>query len=285
MRTHQNDGLGVGAHPAPPVRPLYATLLGPFGMYRGESRLRLGHSRTVLELCQYLVARLGQAVPREELLELLWPDGDLDRTSHRLHVVVSELRTLLDVRGAGQSAVSCARDAYSMSAPAVSSDCVVFDEHYAAGQARLANGDRRGAAAEFRVAVTLYRGDYLLETPYAEWTYAPRTHYSARRLNALTFLCEQATAEQDLLTALDCAQQILEGDPLRELAHRCLMRTYSAMDDAACALRQYNLCARALQEGLGVEPSDKTRALAEAIRHGHPLPAETPLIRLRLGYA
>ncbi len=256
---------------------LYATLLGPFSISRQQRELYLGHNRATLELCRYLVGHAGQAVPRDELLELLWPDGDLARTTHRLHVVVSELRHILDDPGVDQSAISLSDDAYSIPSHAVTTDCASFDACYTAARAHLDRGDSRAAATEFRQALALYRGQYLVECPYAEWAEPPRAHYASRCLNALTFLCQQAELEEQLMAAIDYAQQILELDPLREWAHRCLMRCHHAIGQTACALRQYNICVQVLRQELGVEPSARTRNLATAIRGGAELPREDRL--------
>ena len=56
-------------------------------------------------------------------------------------------------------------------------------------------------------------------------------------------------------------------DPLRETAHRALMRLYADMGDRALALRQYQSCCDVLDAELGVEPETKTQRLYEEIRH------------------
>src|SRR5438552_2285960 len=71
---------------------LYAPLLGPFAVYRGRTRLQLGNSRSVVELGRCLIAHAGQPIPRDELIELLWPRSEPSQAVHRLHVAVSQLR-------------------------------------------------------------------------------------------------------------------------------------------------------------------------------------------------
>jgi Bacterial transcriptional activator domain len=64
-------------------------------------------------------------------------------------------------------------------------------------------------------------------------------------------------------------------DPLREDAHRRLIRLYAETGRRADALRQYDVCVRNLKDDLGVEPLVETSLVAAAVRAGvAPLPAD-----------
>ena len=91
--------------------------------------------------------------------------------------------------------------------------------------------------------------------------------------------------------AIRCAERLARADPLREDAHRALMRLHDARGDRARALRVYHAYAATLQRELGVEPSATTRAAYEALlladaepgppRAGAPAPAGPPLVGRR----
>jgi hypothetical protein len=55
---------------------LYAAFLGSFAVFRNGARIQLSQSRSVGELCRYLIARNGEPVQRDEILDLLWPDAE-----------------------------------------------------------------------------------------------------------------------------------------------------------------------------------------------------------------
>src|SRR6185369_1679789 len=59
---------------------------------------------------------------------------------------------------------------------------------------------------------------------------------------------------------------ILRYDRAREHTHRRLMRLHHLAGDRTAALRQYERCALALREELGVKPDQRTVALYEDIR-------------------
>ena len=98
-------------------------------------------------------------------------------------------------------------------------------------------------------------------------------------------------AREEWAAAIRCAERLARADPLREDAHRALMRLHDARGDRARALRVYHAYAATLQRELGVEPSATTRAAYEALlladaepgppRGGTPAPAGPPLVGRR----
>lgn len=229
----------------------------------------------MVELCRYLIARAGGVVSRDELIELLWPGADPAQSAHRLHVAISKLRILLG----GLPAVQFDGQHYSIPADELTTDCALFDQQYSSAMAHFARGQYLQAATVLQSALALYRGDYLEDALYADWTAAPRLHYTERRLTALTYLCEYSSLESDLGGVLDYATQLVEVDNLRERAHRELMVAHYRLGQRALAIRQYLRCSHALERELGTRPSRETLRLYEAIRDDTPLPLERALLR------
>ncbi len=257
---------------------LYGTLLGSFRLYRAQAEVPLGGSRVVLDLCRYLVAHAGRVVPREVLLELLWPEqAPAAPATHRLHVAVSTLRHLLDEPLADHSLLLMEDEGYRIGADSVVTDCDLFELRYDHAKACLDRHNAPAAAESFRDALAVYGGEYLADSPYAEWALGQRAHFAERRLNALTALCEFATAEGSLLAVMEYAQAILAVDNLRERAHRQLMRAHYLMGQRSCAIRQFRVCADLLEQELGTAPSLQTKNLVEAIMNDAELPGEVPL--------
>jgi DNA-binding SARP family transcriptional activator len=252
-----------------------AVYFGGFALHRDGLPVALGQQRASLELCRYLIAQRGRLVPRDELLEVLWPDAlDSANGLHRLHVAVSTLRRLVDPDGTSRGLIQLEGACYSVPTQAVETDFALFDCRYSEAKQCLLRGDNHGAATAFRAAITLYHGDYLADHPYAEWTHLLRDHYRERRLTALAVLCEGAARAGDLHTVIDLATDILAVDNLRETAHRHLMRARYNSGERGLALRQYESCARLLRDELGVAPAPITIRLHEAIRDDSPLPLE-----------
>ncbi len=273
--------VGVEAQLAPAARPgrYQATFFGEFALLRDDRPVALGQQWSSLELCRYLIAQRGRPVPRDQLLEVLWPDApDSPNGLHRLHVAVSTLRRLAAPDGAARDFIQFKGECYEVPADIVDTDIARFDHSYSEAKACLARGDYAGAATIFRATIALYRGDFLADHPYAEWTHLLRAHYRERRLTALSVLCECAERARDLREVIDLAAEILVADNLRETAHRHLMRARYDSGERGLAIRQYETCARLMRGELGVDPSPHTRRLYEAIRDDRELPLEPSIV-------
>ncbi len=121
--------------------------------------------------------------------------------------------------------------------------------------------------ATLESAVALYRGDFL-DGFYHEWVIDERYRFETLFMDALTRLMMglEATAEQD--SARAAALQLLERDPLREDAHRLVMRAYCRLGQRNAALEQYHRCCEIVQEELGAPPMVETTDLYEEIMDG-----------------
>ena len=119
----------------------------------------------------------------------------------------------------------------------------------------------RGDAAGDDVRVDeLIAGD-LLPGWYDDWVLAEREHFRQLRLHALEKLCEQLTDEGRFGEAVEAGVAAVSAEPLRESAHRVLIRAYLKEGNRGEALRQYEACRQVLRRELDIGPSPVTQAL------------------------
>jgi DNA-binding SARP family transcriptional activator len=142
-----------------------------------------------------------------------------------------------------------------------------FEASAAAGSQAEEAGEQESAIEHYSRAVELYEGDLLAEAPYEDWALLPRESARVRYLDVLDRLTALHLANQDLGACTHVAQLILQQDPCREDAHRLLMRCYARQGRTGQALRQYELCRRALRTELGSAPCALTTALYDAVRN------------------
>jgi DNA-binding SARP family transcriptional activator len=101
----------------------------------------------------------------------------------------------------------------------------------------------------------------LLPDWYDDWLLIERERFRQLRLHALESLCDQLSADGRFVLAIQAGLLAISGEPLRESAHRALIRAYLAEGNRAEALRQYRACKRILDAELGVEPSSQLEDL------------------------
>ena len=88
-----------------------------------------------------------------------------------------------------------------------------------------------------------------------------REHFRQLRLHALEKLCEQLTDEGRFGQAVEAGLAAVSSEPLRESAHRVLIRAYLKEGNWGEAVRQYEACRQVLRHELGIDPSRVTHAL------------------------
>jgi DNA-binding SARP family transcriptional activator len=245
-------------------------LFGAFDVYQGDRRLvkqdwRGQQNRTLLKL---LLTHRGHPVMTEQLLELLWPGEPPDQTRSRLYVRMSQVRRLLDAEDAAAFIVSegggYVWDPRSM----CWLDVVAFEAHVKQGEEHQGAGDWEAAIRAYESARSLYRGDYLEEDRYADWTMGERERLRERFLTALMGLAECYAKQGRYRRALARCQQVLGADPCREAVYvRMMLYAYYA-GERVRALRLYERCRAVLKEDLQVDPQASTTHLAMQIREG-----------------
>jgi DNA-binding SARP family transcriptional activator len=98
-------------------------------------------------------------------------------------------------------------------------------------------------------------GGELLPDWYDDWVVLERERFRQLRLHALEALCERLTKAGRFGQAAEAGLAAVAGEPLRESAHRVLIKLYLAEGNRREAVRQYRLCADLVREELGMEPS------------------------------
>ncbi|GIJ46873.1 hypothetical protein Val02_37590 [Virgisporangium aliadipatigenens] len=267
---------GATAHPArvatgraaPPRTPLHA--IAPFHVHRRPLSIRtLGQfevlldgrpvpasawqSRKARDLLRILVARRGRPIPRPELAELLWPDDDPARTGHRLSVLLSIVRTVLDPQKRCDQYVVADAAGVALDVGRLHVDV----EDFLADVRHAARLRERGADADARALLTAalrgYADDPFADEPYADWTRPLREEGRAAYLRALRTLADLGRAAGDVEDALHHLGRILERDPYDEPAHRATVATLTAGGRHGEARRAFARWAAAMRE-IGVRP-------------------------------
>jgi DNA-binding SARP family transcriptional activator len=114
----------------------------------------------------------------------------------------------------------------------------------------IAGGD---ALALDRTAV-LSRAGEILPDWYEDWVLIEREHFRQVRLHALEALCDQLAVAGRFAESTEAGAAAVKAEPLRESAHRVLIKAFLAEGNPSEALRQYGHF-QALIGRLGLEPS------------------------------
>jgi DNA-binding SARP family transcriptional activator len=229
------------------------------------ARVRLGLLNTFEVLCDELPVQLPNVaqrlvafvalherpVQREYAAGMLWPDTPDQRSAANLRSTLWRVQTraagLLDVNGSRLSLE-----------PGVRVDLRVAER---IAHRVLAPPPNRDPPCD----LGLFAGDLLPDWYHDDWVLLERERFRQLRLRALDALCDRYTRAGRLNEALEAGLLSLAGEPLRESAHRALVRVHLADGNAVEALRQYGLCKRLLRDQLGIAPTQQMRDLIETL--------------------
>jgi TolB-like protein/Flp pilus assembly protein TadD len=237
---------------------LHIALLGGLEIAGGEATAGASLTRKAKALVAYLALQGARGQSREKLADLLWGNSAEEQARANLRQALSSIRKALN--GDGAAYLVTVGDQISLAGPDIDLDVALF-EHLVA----------EATPDALKRASALYKGDLLdgfslKEDSFEAWARAERERLRHLASDALTKLIAHCDEVGDTKRCVETAARLLTLDPLREAAHRILMRAYAAQGRQASALKQFEACRDILKRELGVEPEPETVALYRDIR-------------------
>jgi ABC-type oligopeptide transport system substrate-binding subunit/DNA-binding SARP family transcriptional activator len=232
---------------------LQVALMGPMDIRFDGQQLRRPPTLKSRSLLAYLILHRDRPQPREYLVDLFWGDRPERKARRSLTTALWHIRRCLPDEGLILSELNT----------------VQFDpgaELWLDVDEFQAQASRQDLAS-LQSAVALYRGD-LMDGFYDDWILTERYRLEQLLCEALTRLMTVQETRGDHGAALSTAARLLQQDPLREDAHRAMMRAYCRLGRRNAALEQYHDCQRIVQEELGIEPMAETTELNRQILDG-----------------
>jgi DNA-binding SARP family transcriptional activator/predicted ATPase len=223
-------------------------------------------SQQTQTIFKILLTHPGEIVTSDQLIEILWPNDPVNTARRRLHVRVSQLRKLLEDK---KSLLKTVHNGYLFEMDeSCWLDADLFQSRLRDGSLLQENNQGQSAIQAYEEARVLYRGDFLAEDIYEDWTFTIREFYRESFLTLLIELSESYAQQGRYRLALARARQALSRDPLRETIYTRLMLYHYYAGDRAQALRTYENCRELLKKELGVSPLESTNRLFEQIKMG-----------------
>jgi DNA-binding SARP family transcriptional activator len=243
-------------------------IFGKFCVRRNEQVLDGFDARKVQELFCYLLLHRDHSLPRETLASILWPDTTTSQSKKNFRQALWQLQSALgsQIASANDRLLLVEPDWVKLNSEAdLWLDVAVFEQVYNLVQKSPSQELNSSTAQLLQDTVQLYQGP-LLEGWYQDWCLLERERLQSMHLAMLDKLMSYCEVQHDYETGLLYGMRIMCYDRARERTHRRMMRLYYLLGDRAEALRQYERCAVALEEELGISPSKSTIAIYKQIQ-------------------
>ncbi|MBN1177849.1 MAG: AAA family ATPase [Anaerolineae bacterium] len=254
------------------------SLLGQFEVALDGQAVTCFRTDKTRALLAYLAVESGRAHRRAFLAGQLWPDVPEVTARHNLSQSLLLLR-----RALGEEAVP-------FPFLLVTTQTLRFNPHsdytldVAEFEAGVTSVSKRACASHppelfsledaqtLALALEWYRGEFL-STPlrvdsqaFEEWQLLKQTQYHILAVDTLDCLAQYHELHGGFAQVVDYARRQIALEPLREQAHRQLMRALALDGRGPEALAHYAACQALLAQELGIEPAPETTALYEKIR-------------------
>lgn len=216
-------------------------LLGDFEVRIGDRIIRSSdfERRSGAELVQLLALSPQGRLHREQILDAFWPDAPLDSSANRLHKAATYARKAL---GIGDSLVLRGEMVHLLPEVTATIDVAI-----------VAEAARSKSVAGIAEALELCVGELLPEVLYEDWVVRPRETHRQNHVS--------------LLEAAGRWRELVELDPVNEGAYCHLISDAIQFGDRTKALSLYQQLEAALEEQLGVSPSEVTQGLRDDAEH------------------
>lgn len=237
---------------------LHLQLLGGFDARDARGASIALPTRKAQALLAYLALPAGRRHSREQLAGLLWGRSGDEQARSSLRQTLSTLRRALAARDA--DVLTTEGHEVALDAAKVSSDAgrlqALADE---AEPSHVTLPDELYEGA-------LLEGFGLREEAFEDWLEAERRRVRELAVKTMARQLDHCLASSEYERGTALAQQLVTLEPLREDAHRALIRLYVQSGRRGTALQQYEYCRQLLWRELGTRPEPETERLASDIR-------------------
>ena len=252
-------------------------ILGPLQVHAGDRQLTITGSR-LRALVTRLAADAPSTVSIAELVDAVWPGEPPADPTNALQSLVSRVRRALG----DATRIQQVAGGYRLTVDPGDVDAAVFGELVAAGRRDLRQDRPTGAHEHLTKALSLWRGEPLIDAADGPYAAAARTRLDELRLDAQIDLIEAQLLLGGAAEVIADLEQLVAAHPLRERLAGQLMRALATTGRQADALAVYERLRDRLGGELGVDPGAEVQAVHLAVLRGEIAPdAPRPAIDRR----
>lgn len=203
------------------------------------------------ELFAILLHHQGKAKSKENLIEMLWPDIDPQKSANLFRVTCTYIRYALAEIGFFNLLLRDL-DGYKLNTDLIDSD--LFNFRF------MARSVSSQATDQLEEALALYSGEYLEGKAY-DWALGGRTQLESDFKNLQYCLADRYAAGNAYEKACKALEQILQLDSCDEEAVTRLIKMRLQAGDMAAAAKAYRNYESVVKKELGILPSEKLKQL------------------------
>jgi DNA-binding SARP family transcriptional activator len=219
------------------------------------------------QVLRYLLASRSGAQRSEAIASALWPDRGPAAVANVRYCIFKLREHLAERCDPSRSLVVRDAAGYRIDLARVALDVDEFQSRSAAGIAAHRRGDGATAEPLLAEALTLYRGEFLADDPYADWAFSEREYLRSLAGKGLAALAQIALSSGRLVAAADHLQRLAELEPFDSHVHQMLIEVCLRRGRRTEAVRHYHALRARLHRAFGEQPDFELTSLAAGLSH------------------
>ncbi|MGJ8454383.1 AfsR/SARP family transcriptional regulator [Pseudothermotoga sp. U03pept] len=242
---------------------LSITTFGVFTVASDGEKIDLSKikSRKARDLLRYFVVFRRKYIPSDILCEIFWQDMDEKYAKMNLQSTVHMLRKSL-----GKDKIAFQNGSYCFDpCDVVEIDADKFETLIRSARSTQDKSQKKKFLED---AIMLYKGEFLLEDLYQDWSTQSREYYKDLHVQTLIELAQILIEEDSTDRAIEILRTALYDDPFEERAVFNLMRAYARKGCSSEAIKTYLRFSEMLNKELQIKPSKELVQFYESILRG-----------------
>jgi LuxR family maltose regulon positive regulatory protein len=219
-------------------------------------------------LLKAIVVNGCREIPKDILMDALWPDSGYEAALKRFKVTLHRLRKILEPAVDSRASASCIllkENRISLDMSCCRVDVNAFLTACDKVRQLKSDDDDQLRLAACRDAIDIYGGEFLPEEPYLGWAEMKR---AALKDQFIAVLMEAAGILEHggkMTQATQYCETVIQVDPLAEQAYQQLMRLHLHQGQRSAALKVYRDLVKVLAAELDTAPDPATTRLYQEI--------------------
>jgi len=219
-------------------------------------------SKRAIYVLMYLLQERKRTVSAEELVDIFWPESNLEDGKNKLYNTIYLLRKSLKKNGAPKDIVESNNGGYILN----KSYQIWTDwNHFEKTISELTSGEEI-SIEELKSLFKLYRGDYFISLKYEGWTEINREKIREYFLLLIDFMTNRLFKREKYRDVVNYLHKGIEYDPYRENFYLLYIKALVKLGRIAEAINSYKKCERILNEELNVPPSPELKSEIQRIK-------------------
>lgn len=240
------------------------TMFGGFRIAVGDKTIQDTVARThqLWHLIEYLITFRNKTISQDELIEILWPEDDIDNPANALKNLVYRIRTAFATSDLpfAKEMIVYTRGSYQWNN---SLPCVVDTEEF---EKLYKKASDASLPLETRIelygqVINLYKGDFLPGSSYESWVVPISSYYRSMYFKLVYATLELLLSQERYEEMEMICKKALIIDQFEENAHKYLILAMIRQGKQTQALAHYSFVTDLFFRELGVNPSSAMRSL------------------------